>query len=226
MLYIARAMIPIHHIVRTRPRLVIAVTAGIAAGLLLPPSWSVVTRVLTAWNIVAWSYLCMMTWLMARAPHTTVRKIAEREDENAAAVVAIVSAAALLSIAAIVLELADIKALPPHERALHYVYTAVTLIGSWCLVGVIFTIHYAHMYYTAAENERPLRFPNEEHNPDYWDFLYFSFTIAVAVQTSDVSVLTRSMRKAVLAQSVLCFFFNAAVIGLSINIAAGVIGSS
>lgn len=219
-------MAPVRGLFRARPRLVIAVVAGIAAGLLLPPDWNVVTRVLAAWNIVAWSYLCMMAWLMTRAAHSTVRQIAEREDETAAAVVTIISTAALLSVAAIVLELADIKSLPPQQRALHYLFTAATLLGSWCMVGIIFAVHYAHMYYRAAEKDRPLRFPNDEHNPDYWDFLYFSFTIAVAAQTSDVTVLSRPMRKAVLAQSVLCFFFNAAVIGLSINIAAGVIGSS
>jgi uncharacterized membrane protein len=45
----------------------------------------------------------------------------------------------------------------------------------------------------------------------------------VAVQTSDITVLSRSMRKAVLAQSVLSFFFNAAILGLSINIAASAV---
>jgi uncharacterized membrane protein len=121
--------------------------------------------------------------------------------------------------------LGDVKALPPAERGLHYAFTAATLTGSWLMVGMIFTTHYAHLYYTAPEHKRPLHFPDEQANPDYWDFLYFSFTIAVAVQTSDVSVQTRSMRKAVLAQSVLSFFFNAAVLGLSINIAAGLIGT-
>ena len=38
---------------------------------------------------------------------------------------------------------------------------------------------------------RALGFPDKETNPDYWDFLYFSFTIAVAAQTSDIAVLSR-----------------------------------
>ncbi|MBS0309160.1 MAG: DUF1345 domain-containing protein, partial [Proteobacteria bacterium] len=75
--------------------------------------------------------------------------------------------------------------------------------------------------YRAPATARPLRFPDDEQTPDYWDFLYFSFTIAVAAQTSDVTVNTRSMRKAVLAQSVLSFLFNAAILGMSVNIAAG-----
>jgi uncharacterized membrane protein len=61
-------------------------------------------------------------------------------------------------------------------------------------------------------------------NPDYWDFLYFSFTIAVAAQTSDVIIMNRSTRKTVLAQSILSFLFNVAILGFSINIAAGLLG--
>ena len=70
-----------------------------------------------------------------------------------------------------------------------------------------------------------MAFPDREPEPNYWDFLYFSFTIAVAAQTSDVAVLSRPARKAVLAQSVLSFFFNAAILGLSVNIAASAVGS-
>jgi uncharacterized membrane protein len=57
------------------------------------------------------------------------------------------------------------------------------------------------------------------------DFLYFSFTIAVASQTSDVVLRSTAVRRTALAQSVLSFFFNVAVLGLSVNIAAGLVGS-
>jgi uncharacterized membrane protein len=67
---------------------------------------------------------------------------------------------------------------------------------------------------------------NELPEPGYWDFLYFSFTIGVAAQTADVSVMRTPARKIVLAQSVLSFIFNAAIIGMAINIAAGGIGAS
>jgi uncharacterized membrane protein len=43
------------------------------------------------------------------------------------------------------------------------------------------------------------------------------------VQTSDVTVRTRQLRKVVLGQSVLCFFYNLAVLGLSINLAASLL---
>ncbi|MEO7008621.1 MAG: DUF1345 domain-containing protein, partial [Caldimonas sp.] len=55
---------------------------------------------------------------------------------------------------------------------------------------------------------------------DYADFLYFSFTIAVAAQTADVSVSTRRMRRLTLTQSILAFVFNTTILAFSINIAA------
>ena len=216
---------PLHRVVHSRPRLSIAIVTGIVCGLLLPASMSLVTRVMLAWNITVWFYLGLIAWLTLRAPQSRVREVARREDENAIAVVAIVSLAAVLSVAVIILELGSIKDLPAQQRALRYGLTALTLTGSWLMVGVIFALHYAHMFYLAGPEQPPLRFPDEEPHPDYWDFLYFSFTIAVAVQTSDISVMTRSMRKAVLAQSLLGYLFNAAILGLSINIAAGLIGA-
>ena len=79
------------------------------------------------------------------------------------------------------------------------------------------------LYYIGDEGEPVLAFPDQNLQPNYWDFLYFSFTICVAVQTSDVAVKSRLLRQVVLAQSVLCFFFNLAILGLSINIAASLI---
>jgi uncharacterized membrane protein len=88
----------------------------------------------------------------------------------------------------------------------------------------MYSFHYAHLYYRSPPDQKPLRFPDNIADPGYWDFLYFSFTIAVAAQTSDIGVMCTPARKAVLAQSVLSFIFNAAIIGMSINIAAGIVG--
>lgn len=215
--------LPFHSFVRSRPHLTLAIGVGIAAGLLLPQSWPTMTRLLTAWNVAVWYYLMTMAWMMMRADHTKVKAMSARQDENAALVLATLSVAAVMSLAAIISQLSALKQMPADERLLHYGFTVLTLLGSWFLVGTLFCFHYSHLYYSADPKRRPLRFPEDERNPDYWDFLYFSFTIAVAVQTSDVTVQTPAMRKIVLGQSVLSFFFNLVVLGLSINIAAGLI---
>lgn len=212
-------------LINGRPRLTLASVAGIGITIALPESWPILTRLLTGWNIAVWSYLILMGWLMLRASHARVRKIAVQADESASVILAVMSIGAILSLAAIFIELTTVKDLPAVLRVGRYTFTFATVVGSWFLLGTVFTFHYAHMFYCAARGSLPLQFPDNEADPDYWDFLYFSFTIAVAAQTSDVCVHSRAVRKVVLAQSVLSFFFNVAIIGLSINIAASIVGS-
>lgn len=212
-------------LVTSHPRLLFALMLGIAVGLLLPRIPSPVARLLIGWNVGVWSYLLLVVWLMVRASTSEVRELAEQEDRNAISVVLLLSLGAVLSVVAIVVELATAKGLARSDRTWHYLLTGLTVFASWCLVSVVYTFHYAHLFYRSPPDKRALRFPNEEPWPDYWDFLYFSLTIAVGAQTSDVAVMSRTTRKAVIAQAVLSFFFNATIIGLSINLAAGLIGT-
>lgn len=213
------------HLIHFHPRLVVAVVIGLATGFLVPSEWLSMTRLLTGWNVAVWLYLLQMAWLLHTSTREQVREIAESEDGSAIVVLTILSIAALLSLAAIVVELASAKSLPSSVKIFHYVLTAVTVLGSWLLVGVTFTFHYARIYYRSSIKHRALKFPEDQLHPTYWDFLYFSFTIAVAAQTADVAVMSTMMRKAVLAQALLSFLFNAAIIGMSINLAAGLVGT-
>jgi uncharacterized membrane protein len=220
----------LHRFIRSRPHLTLAIALGAAVGLALPDSYPWLRRALIGWNAGVWVYLFAMLWLMTHADHRKVREIAGRQDESAGLVLFTMVVGAMLSLYAIVSELTRMDHVPADQIALRYAFTALTVIGSWLLVGVLFCFHYAHLYYRAPRERAPLRFPEEDPasdgiDPDYWDFLYFSFTIAVAVQTSDVAVTSRTMRKLVLGHSVLAFFFNLLILGLSINIAAGFVNS-
>ncbi|MBV7477725.1 DUF1345 domain-containing protein [Pseudomonas sp. PDM31] len=208
---------------RTHPRLSAAATLGVAVGI-LAPSDSIISKILFGWNAGVWTYLLLMIWLATRAKAPDVKRIAEIEDENAGLVLFVVCIAALASLATITLELAGSKDMETTRRLVHYGFTAMTVMGSWLLIGVIFSVHYARLYYTWGGKEPALRFAEGLTTPNYWDFLYFSFTIGVAVQTSDVGVATPELRKIVLAQSLIGFLFNTAILGFSINIAAGLFG--
>lgn len=215
-----------NQLAKNHPRLLLALGAGAALGMSLPHSWGFVTRILTGWNAAIWAYLVLIGWVMIRANASkTVSKLAAREDNSAIVVLVMLSVAAGLSLVAIVYELSSAKSVTPEARLFDAIFTAVTVLSSWLLLATIFTLHYARLFYQSPEQKRALKFPDDETVPDYWDFAYFSFTIAVAVQTSDIAIMSRTMRKAVLAQSLMSFAFNAAIIGLSINIAASLVGS-
>jgi uncharacterized membrane protein len=211
--------------IRSRPFLLGALVLGVAVGILVPERYNDLRRALIGWNSGVWAYLLAMAWTMFRADHSRVRAIAERQDESGGAVLGAVIVGAILSVYAIVTELANMKEASEHVKALHYAFTALTVIGSWLLVGVMYCLHYAHIYYTANKHTLPLEFPDQHTQPNYWDFLYFSFTLSVAVQTSDVTVKTRAMRKLVLGHCVLAFFFNLVILGLSVNIAASLVNT-
>jgi uncharacterized membrane protein len=220
----------LHRFIRSRPHLALAIALGTCVGWAWPDSHAWQQRALIGWNAGVWGYLLGMAWLMSRADHRKVREIAGKQDESAGLVLFSLVVGAVLSLYAIVSELTRMDHVPADQVALRYAFTALTVIGSWLLVGVLFCFHYAHLYYRAPQDSLPLRFPEDGRGPvclepNYWDFLYFSFTIAVAVQTSDVSVTSRPMRKLVLGHSVLAFFFNLLILGLSVNIAASLVNN-
>lgn len=61
-----------------------------------------------------------------------------------------------------------------------------------------------------------LRFANVE-PPDYWDFLYFSFSLAMCYGVTDVAVTSRRIRRVTLLQTLLSFFYYTVIIGLVMN---------
>ncbi|VVE17080.1 membrane protein [Pandoraea iniqua] len=211
------------HLVRFHPRLLIAIAVGVLVGIFVQGHFSPVTRTLIGWNAGAWSYLAMIWFMMVTAPKRSIERFAEQEDQSAVIVLTVVCLSALASVVAIVHELANAKNGVPHQASEHVLFAAATLIAGWFLVPTIYTLHYARLYFTDTESPYALVWPDRDCDPDYWDFLYFSFTIAVASQTADVGLSSRRMRRATLAQAILSFFFNLAVLGLSINIGASLL---
>lgn len=207
---------------RLRPRLLIA---GAAAGLLfalLPSDERLTSRMLAAWDTGVLLYLVLAAAMMARSSVATMRDRANVEDEGAVAVLLLTLGAAVASLAAIAAELNGIKSASGPDQAIRLGLAALTILCSWFFVNLMFAIHYAHDYYGDAGRRRGLIFPHES-EPDYIDFLYFSFTIGAAAQTSDVTVGSRRMRRLVLGQTVLAFLFNTTILALAINVGAGLL---
>lgn len=212
-----------HRFISSRPNLLVAALIGGVTAFFLPDKLTWITRALICWNISVWIFLGIMMRLVITSDHDKVNQKADQEDENAGVVLGVLVIASIASLMAIFSELSQLADAKGIERIGRYALTVGTLIGSWLLVGVLFCFHYAHSYYRCDGKEKPLKFPDDETQPTYWDFMYFAFTISVAVQTADVSVMGAKMRRMVLGHSVLNFFFNLVVLGLSINIAAGLI---
>jgi uncharacterized membrane protein len=207
------------------PRLWIAFIAGTALFFFLPHDWSALSRVLVCWNSGVLLFLALIFIWMRRLTAAQICTKYIEEDATAPFILIFVVFAAVVSLFAIVEPLATIKQVSGSVRAAHFALAALTLINSWVLVPVMFTTHYADMFYSAAADDRPLHFPNTA-DPVFWDFAYFSFTIAAACQTADVSTQRADIRRVVIGQTLISFLFNASILGFAINVTAGLIGGS
>lgn len=205
-------------IVRARPRLFIAAALGTVVGVALPAEWRPVMRVLIGWDTCVAIYLALAFRAMADCDIARMRRRAAQLDEDRIAFLVLPALAALASLGAIVAELGAKEA--AHAPA-HLALALATIILSWAFTHTIFALHYAHEFYIEARPEDGgLAFPGKQ-QPDYWDFLYFSLVIGMTSQVSDVAVTARSVRRTVAAHGVVSFFFNATLLALMVNIAAG-----
>ena len=100
-----------------------------------------------------------------------------------------------------------------------------TVVLSWTFTHTIFALHYAHAFYGEHLRKSGLKFPDDD-DPDYWDFVYFAFVIGMTFQVSDVAITHKSIRRLVVAHGALSFFFTAAIISVTVNIAASIIQKS
>jgi uncharacterized membrane protein len=148
----------------------------------------------------------------------TMRRSAQVNDANRAALLAIT---VLIS----VVILFAIGTLIAGREALHWKRLALivgTLALTWFFANTVYALHYAHLYYLPGDggDRGGLDFPNTT-EPDYWDFLYFSFTLGMTFQTSDVTINGAHIRKVVLGHSMAAFLFNMGVLAFTVNALGG-----
>jgi uncharacterized membrane protein len=181
-------------IVYGRPRTFVAFAIGIVAFLLLPDSLRLVTRLLIGWDAIL-------------------------QDDGSILILLIAALGAFASIAAIVFELGQ-----GHRTPWELGLATATIALSWAAVHTIFALHYAHDYYRGAK-PGGLTFPagDKPEDPDYWDFVYFSFVVGMTAQVSDVGITTKGIRRTATAHGIVSFIYNTALVALMVNIAASAI---
>jgi uncharacterized membrane protein len=147
-----------------------------------------------------------------------LRNAAKANDANRWVLLAISFFLTLVILAAITAQLG--AALGLSEKML----IVLTLVLIWTFGNTVYALHYAHLYYSTDDGGRDaagLEFPGKG-EPDMPDFVYFAFTLGVAVQTADVAITSRHIRRVATVHCIAGFFFNLGVLSLAVN----VLGSS
>ncbi|WP_298422615.1 DUF1345 domain-containing protein [Rhodoblastus sp.] len=216
-------------IVRARPRLFLCGALGVVVGFVLPEEWRLVTRVLVGWNVAIWIYLAAVGVMVAQSENRDIHRRAAFQDEGRYAILILAALASVASFGAIFAQLATVKETPHPIKDLHVALAVATIVGSWLFLHMTFALHYAHEFFRLARPDEGghwrggIEFPGD-HRPDYPDFLYFSYVIGVACATADANITGRSLRRLATLHGILAFFYNNAVLAMTINIGSGFIG--
>jgi uncharacterized membrane protein len=211
---------------RARPRLLGCGVLGLAIFLLLDVVFqrSGPASLLAAWNSGAIAYLLLVWQVMRSTPVAGIRERAPKQDEGRHAILLLVILATLVVLLAVGTQLAEVKDLHGRARTMHVSLAALTVVTAWLFTQVLFALHYAHDFYMARNTGAPdpLTFPGTA-DPDYADFFHFACVIGTASQTADISFSGSSLRPVGTLHCIVAFFFNATLLALSINLAAGLL---
>jgi uncharacterized membrane protein len=179
--------------------------------------WS--TGTMIGFDVAAALFLAICLPLLRESSADAMRASARRNDANRVALLVIASFASIAVLASIAAELGARGEPEPGTVAL----VVATLILSWLFGNTVYALHYAHLYYLAGEeggDAQGLDVPATP-EPDYWDFLYFAFTLGMTFQTSDVALCTRQMRRVATAHTMAAFVFNLGIVAFTINVLGG-----
>ena len=175
-----------------------------------------VLSILLAFDIAALIFLGSTLHLIAHSTTQSMRQRARQEDQSYWGFLLSSAAVSAIALIALAIELHASKT----GGLIEVVLAASSLLLTWLFLNTIFALHYAHEFYgDSGGKSSGLEFPGTK-EPDYWDFIYFSFILGMTFQVSDVEISERTIRRVALAHSVIAFFFNVIIIALSVNVVA------
>jgi uncharacterized membrane protein len=211
--------IPWYDLRRARTRLQLSLFLGVLTLLSLRLALPLSVASVGAWDVAALVLLASSWWIIARGDADDARKRAGAEDPGRRVLLLLSLASSLASFFAAALLIQHIE----QDAGLYVLAVAICLSApllAWLLTHSAYALHYAHLYYGTSGKGEGLSFPGDD-DPDDLDFAYFSFTVGMTFQTSDVEISSKRLRRSVLFHALVSFVFNTGVIALALNLALG-----
>lgn len=190
--------------------------AGIGGAMLFLPA---ATAVMAGFDVAALAFILSCLPLF-NDEADEMRKAARANDANRVVLLILTVILSLVILVTVAGKLTGDE--PP--TALDKALVVATLAIAWTFANLVYALHYAHLFYTGddgGKDQAGLDFPGKRPEPDYFDFVYFSFTLGVALQTSDVCVTSPYIRRIVTMHCIAAFIYNLGVLATAINILAG-----
>jgi len=214
---------PVPWLLRPLGRVLASVVAG-GACLLATKSLPRETRIILSLNLLLLTFVTLVYVLMSIATAEQCADLAVKGRTLAKKAVLVATVlASLVSITAIGVMLNSQRDHAHWLKVLHLAASLSALLLGWITAQMIFGIQYMRFYYSdsqksgAVRTEPDLHFPGQS-APVLWDFMYYSFTIAMCFGTTDVSIFGTAIRRLTLLHAIYSFFFVATIIGFVVSV--------
>jgi len=196
--------------------LVVGAAAAIAAFHQLlhdPLRESMAKGFMLGFDLAALAFIAACLPLLRVDDPATMRAHAAANDANRTILLVITAIVSIAILAAVASETMGGESLGLKTKAL----IIGTLLIAWLFANTVYALHYAHLF---ASQKGGVDFPGKA-PPGYADFVYFSFTLGMTFQTSDVNVSDKGIRNVVTAHCLAAFVFNLGILAFTINVLGG-----
>ena len=199
-------------------RFILFFVVFVAGAALLPGPFGFGRGTMLAFDAAAALFLVSVAPLLRSGDRDAMRVRAVENDANRTVLLGLTFLTTLVILVSVARELGG------HVGRGGVVLVIATLALAWLFSNTVYALHYAHIFYSDRDSDggddAGLDFPKTP-EPDYWDFVYFSFTLGMTFQTSDVEMTTGTMRRVATGQCLAAFVFNLGVLAFTINVLGG-----
>ncbi|MDQ4213972.1 DUF1345 domain-containing protein [Microbacterium capsulatum] len=212
---LSRNRLPAHH--GWRVRALVSIVVGVLVGLLAGWFYGVAAGILAAWGmlaLVSTVWILLVTWHMD-AVQTRLHATTEDPGRRTARLIAVTGS--FVSIAAVLVVVLQARHATGWTQFALAGIAVLSVAASWGLIQADYMLRYARIYYDGVGG---IIF-NQDEEPQYTDFAYFSVGLGMTYQVADTNVTRNAIRRIVIAQTTIAYVFGALILGTIINLVTG-----
>lgn len=191
----------------------ISIIIGVLTALLISTMATGLFVILAGWDSAAmmlFGLVCYSFLPLKNGERT--KKVVSQEGIRYPALDLLIILAAMMSIFTAILLLTRSKG-----NSVEIAFCMLSIFITWNLIQLLYSVHYTEMYY---QRNSGVSF-NDTQKPNFWDFLYLSYTIGMTYQVSDNSFSTTHFRRVALGHALISFSFSTVLIAITINFVGG-----
>jgi uncharacterized membrane protein len=194
--------------------LLVSAGIGIVAGAVLAVTYDPLAGGLLAWAVAGAVFLGWTWTSIWPMDASDTSRVALREDPSRPVrdlVLLLLAVGSMLTVGVVIFRAHD-------SGPVRVALGVACVVASWAVLHTIFVLRYARLYYSDPVGGIDF---TQDPDPTYRDFAYVGFTIGMTFQVSDTDIGKSTIRTAILRHALLSFIFGAVILGVTINLLAG-----